>query len=39
MSSEKKILLTFLDWCYSILQLPKGDVRIRYYEKIYDKMI
>ena len=39
MSNEKKILAAFLEWCYNILQIPKGDVRIRYYEKIYDEII
>lgn len=39
MNIEKKILSTFLDWCYNTLQMSKGDVRIRHYEKIYNEMI
>lgn len=39
MSNEKKILAAFLNWCYSIVEIPEGDVSIRYYEKLFNEMI
>ena len=39
MSNKKKLLGKFLNWCYNILNIPKGDVKIRYYEKLFNEMI
>lgn len=35
----KTFLEAFLEgWCYGLLHIPKGDVRIRYYEKMYEEV-